>query len=86
MALPQPVQFPHVVRDPRILGGEPTVKGTRVPVRAIVLFLRYNGDLAHIFEAFPRLTQTDVDQALAFYQANQAEIERHIRENEDDAQ
>jgi uncharacterized protein (DUF433 family) len=85
MAVPRPVQFPHIVRDPGIVGGEPTVKGTRIPVRAIVLFLRHNGTLTHTFEAFPRLTPSDVEQALAFYQANQEEIDRHIRENEDDA-
>ena len=85
MALPQPVRFPRIVRDPAIVGGEPTVKGTRVSVRAVVLFLRHNGSLAHIFEAFPRLTQSDVDQALAYYEAHQQEIDQYITENEDDA-
>ncbi len=31
-----PSRFPHIVRDPRVLGGEPTVAGTRVPVWVVV--------------------------------------------------
>ncbi len=28
--------YPHIRRDDHILGGEPIIKGTRTPVRAIV--------------------------------------------------
>ena len=71
MALPQPNRFPRIVRDPRIVGGEPTIKGTRVPVRSIVLFRRYEEDLTHNLEAFPRLTPVDVDEALVYYERSQ---------------
>jgi uncharacterized protein (DUF433 family) len=85
VALPHSASFPRIVRDPHILGGEPTIRGTRIPVRSIVLFRRFEGDLAHIFEAFPRLTPEDVDEALAFYDANRDDIDRYIHENQNDA-
>lgn len=42
-AVPQQVSS-RIIRDPRILGGEPTVKGTRIPVWSIVVTHRYYGD------------------------------------------
>jgi uncharacterized protein (DUF433 family) len=76
----------RIVRDARILGGEPTVKGTRVPVRAIVLTRRHAAETEHLCRAFPMLTRTDVEAALAFYEANREEIDRFIAEDElDDA-
>jgi uncharacterized protein (DUF433 family) len=72
----------RVVRDPRILGGEPTVEGTRVPVRPIVLAHRYYGDAEQVCRVHPMLDQAAVDDALAFYAANAEEIDRYIAEND----
>jgi uncharacterized protein (DUF433 family) len=83
MALPEANTFPRIVRDPRILGGEPTVKGTRVPVRALVLYRRHELDLKHLFEDYPRITQADFEEALAFYEAHRDEIDGYIREGQD---
>ena len=85
MALPPSNLFPRIVHDPRILGGEPTVKRTRISVRIIVLALRYDRDIDHLLEGYPTLDRESVEQALAFYEANRAEIDQHIRENQDDA-
>jgi uncharacterized protein (DUF433 family) len=71
-----------VVRNPRIQGGEPTIRGTRVPVRSIVVARdRYDGDLARVAQAFT-IDEDAVRAALAFYEANKAEIDRIIDENE----
>lgn len=71
----------HVVRSRTILGGEPTVQGTRVPVRAIVLACRLYPDIERLRVAFPMLSDEDITGALAFYQANQKEIDDYITEN-----
>jgi len=71
----------HIVRSSKVLGGEPTVQGTRVPVRAIVLTHRLYPDIARLRVAFPMLSSEDIVEALAFYHANQEEIERYIAEN-----
>jgi uncharacterized protein (DUF433 family) len=84
MAIEHSVDFPHIVRDPRIQGGEPTVEGTRVPVRALVVAHRFTPDIAYLVTAYPSLTAALIEEALAFYDAHQGEIERLIHENEAD--
>ena len=77
-----PRRFPRIVRDPVIVGGEPTVQGTRVPVRSIVVLHQLYGDTERLRRAFPRLDDADVDETLAFYGANIEEVDRLIAENE----
>ncbi|MCC7367720.1 MAG: DUF433 domain-containing protein [Chloroflexi bacterium] len=82
------VQHPYprrAVRNPRILEGEPTLEGTRVSVRTVVVASRYLASVRQIVDAYPMLDQTAVEMALAFYDAHQAEIDCYIAENEDSA-
>jgi uncharacterized protein (DUF433 family) len=74
--------YSHIVRRPDILEGEPTVAGTRVPVRAIVLYFRIYRDLDRLGHAFPMLTRAALEEALDFYQAHTEEIDRYIAENQ----
>jgi uncharacterized protein (DUF433 family) len=83
MALPESA-FPRIVHDRRIVGGEPTIKGTRIPVRVLVLYRRYEPDLVHLYEDYPRLTPADVDEAFAYYEAHRDEIDGLIRESQDE--
>jgi uncharacterized protein (DUF433 family) len=85
MALPtQRESWPRqVVRNPRILGGEPTLEGTRVPVRTIVEATRYASDLDDIVRGYPMLDRTAVETALTFYEQHRDEIDRYIVENQD---
>jgi uncharacterized protein (DUF433 family) len=84
MAQPQPVSFPRIVRKPGIVGGEPTVAGTRISVRIIVQAYQQEPDIAAMLEDYPMLDREAIEEALAFYEANRAEIDRYIEENEDD--
>jgi uncharacterized protein (DUF433 family) len=77
-----PACFPHVVRDPGVLGGEPTIVGTRIPVWVVVAAWRTQQDLAHILRAYPALTPALVQEALAFAEMNAAEIEAALAANE----
>ncbi|MBI3974502.1 MAG: DUF433 domain-containing protein [Chloroflexi bacterium] len=79
MATPAAVTYSRIVRDERIHGGEPVVAGTRVPVSAIVATWHAEHDLTAVLAAYPRLTAPDVAQALAYYDANRAEIDQLIR-------
>ena len=72
----------RIVRDQNILGGEPTVAGTRVPVRSIVIGLgRYGGDLARVSQAY-RLDHETVREAVGYYHEHREEIDDLIRDNE----
>jgi uncharacterized protein (DUF433 family) len=72
----------RIIRDPRICGGDPVVAGTRVPVHSVVIQWRYYHDVDRLIQAFPRLDAAAIKTALAFYEANRAEIDRLIEEHE----
>jgi uncharacterized protein (DUF433 family) len=73
----------RIVRNPRVLGGEPIVEGTRVPVRSIVLVSRYAPDLDYVCRAFALPPQA-VQLALRHYEQNRTEIDQYIADNESD--
>lgn len=56
----------RIIRDPNILAGKPTVKGTRIPVDLVLAKLAYNPDLDELFADYPRLTMEDVKACLEF--------------------
>ena len=73
---------PRIVRDPEIVGGAPTVKGTRVPVRAIACLWRATGDQALIRRNYPRLSEEDVEAAIHYYREHRAEIDAELAAEE----
>ncbi|MBI3972141.1 MAG: DUF433 domain-containing protein [Chloroflexi bacterium] len=75
--------FSRIVRDPSVLEGEPIVAGTRIPVRSIVLAWEQYGTDARVLQAYPRLTRADLREALAYYTAHKAEIDRFVAEEDD---
>jgi uncharacterized protein (DUF433 family) len=76
--------FPHIVRDPRVQGGEPTVAGTRVPVRALVVAHRGQPNIEYLCGAYPSLNAALIREALEFYQVHRNEIDGLIAGNEAD--
>ena len=66
-------------RPRRIHGGEPVVRGARVPVRAIVVSWSAEPDMSTMLEAYPRLTEADIREALAYYEAHRTELDERIR-------
>jgi uncharacterized protein (DUF433 family) len=63
----------HIVRDPKICGGEPVVKGTRVTVRTILATLAEGATIEEILADFPTLTERDVRAVIAFAAASAEE-------------
>jgi uncharacterized protein (DUF433 family) len=49
-----------IVRDPKICGGQPIVRGTRVPVRTILASLAEGAWIDQILADFPTLTEAQV--------------------------
>lgn len=72
----------YIAREYTILGGEPVVKGTRIPVRSIVRAFEIYGDRGRVLQAFPSLKPEQVDAAMRFYQHNPELIRQYIDENE----
>ena len=53
-----------IVRDPAIMSGEPTFRGTRVLVRTMFDYLEAGHSLERFLEGFPTVTRAMVLQAL----------------------
>lgn len=71
----------YIVTDERILNGEPIIKGTRTPVRAIVELWRQGTPPEAIPQRLPHLTLAQVFDALSYYSDHQDEINHHIVRN-----
>jgi uncharacterized protein (DUF433 family) len=56
----------YIVRDPRICGGEPVIKGTRVTLRTILASLAEGASVDDLLEDFATLKEQDVRAAIAF--------------------
>jgi uncharacterized protein (DUF433 family) len=77
----QSTEYLYIVRDDRILSGEPIIKGTRTPVRAIVETWRMGVAPEEIPKGLPHLTLAQVFSALTYYSDHQEEINNYIERN-----
>ncbi len=71
----------YITADAEILNGEPVVKGTRTPVRAIVELYRLGVSAEEIPSHLPHLSLAQIFDALSFYSDNSDLINRLIVEN-----
>ncbi|GEM_PF-288151 len=56
----------RLIRDPKIMGGQLVVKGTRIPVETVIQHLADTPDFNDLFLDFPHLTIEDVQACLAY--------------------
>jgi len=77
----QATDYLYVVRDDEILHGEPIIKGTRTPIRAIVEIWRLGVAPEEIPVGMPHLTLGQVFGALTYYSDHQNEINQYIERN-----
>jgi uncharacterized protein (DUF433 family) len=78
----QATEHCYIVTDDQILSGEPIIKGTRTPVRAIVEMWRLGVVPEEIPRRLPHLTLAQIFDALSYYSDHQAEINGYIMQNQ----
>lgn len=59
-----------VVSDPEIRGGEPTIRGTRIPVYLVADLVEQGAKLRELLEDYPALTASMLRSALAYAQTH----------------
>lgn len=62
-----------IIRDPKICGGEPVIKGTRVTVRTVLASLAEGATIREILEDFPSLNEKKIRAIIAFAAASAEE-------------
>ena len=75
------IESRYITRNAEILSGEPIIKGTRIPVRAIVGMWRLGIPPEEIPQHLPPLRLAQVFDALSFYDDNPEEINEYIQRN-----
>ena len=56
----------HVEINPAVMLGKPVIRGTRIPVELIIRKLGEGATEADLLDAYPRLTQGDIQAALLY--------------------
>ena len=59
----------RIIVDPDILVGKPIVKGTRIPVELVLKRLAQDFDVQKLLEAYPRMTEEDIEACLEYARA-----------------
>jgi uncharacterized protein (DUF433 family) len=67
-----------------VCGGDPRIAGTRIPVWTLEHYGRLGLTGPQILVAFPALRATDLVNAWSFVAGHRDDIDRQIRDNEED--
>ena len=55
----------HLMVDPAVCHGELTFRGTRIPVRTILLYLAKGRTLAYLRKSWPEVTSEAIEEAVS---------------------
>lgn len=77
-----PTEYPHIVRNEGVLGGQPVIEGTRIAVWHIVgYYYKVGMSVEEILAEWDYLQPAQVFSAMAFYHDHRAEIDAVREEN-----
>ena len=65
----------RIIIDPKVMGGKPVIKGTRISVEIILKKLGQKIDTEEILRDFPRLTHNDIRAAILYAESLVEDIE-----------
>jgi len=75
---------PGIESTPGVCGGEPRIVRTRIPVWVLEQARRLGTSEADLLHSYPTLRAEDLVNAWGYVRSHRDEIERQIRDNEDD--
>lgn len=73
-------EHPHIARHPKICGGSPVIRGTRITVRLLATLARCGETPEGILQAYPHLTLAQIHDALSYYFDHRQEIAQEIED------
>jgi uncharacterized protein (DUF433 family) len=54
--------------DPKVMGGKPVIRGTRIPVELVLRKLAEGASVEELVDGYPSLTPQDIEAAKAWQQ------------------
>ena len=76
-------KHPYVSIDPRIAGGQPVIRGTRIKVIDIAIRYEFMGLSADkIIDEYPHLKLEQIHDALSYYYEHKNTFDRKYREDQ----
>lgn len=76
--------FPGIESTPNVMGGAACIVRTRIPVWLLEQYRRLGTSEAELLRAYPGLRAEDLANAWGYVRSHRNEIDRDIRENEQD--
>lgn len=73
-----------ISKDPARCGGDACIRDGRIPVWVLVNYQRSGGSDTDLLREYPSLTPADLEAAREYAVSHPEEIERAIRENEEE--
>jgi uncharacterized protein (DUF433 family) len=64
------ITLDRITRDPKVMNGQPCIRGMRLTVRRVLEALATYPDRGELFAEYPELEEEDVRQAMAFAAAS----------------
>lgn len=62
-----------IVRDPKVCGGQPVIKGTRATLRTVLATLAEGASVDEVVQSFPSMRPFDVRAVIAYAAASAEE-------------
>ena len=75
--------FPGIESNPQIIGGEPCIVRTRIPVWVLIQARRLGTTESELLRAYPTLRAEDLTNAWAYERSHRREIDAQIKANEE---
>ncbi len=72
-----------IQKTPNVIGGDACIRTTRIAVWMLVGYRQLGLSDERLLEAYPGLNQEDLDAAWRYYEANKAEVDEALRENDE---
>jgi uncharacterized protein (DUF433 family) len=66
MNLKRPIHLDRITIDPDVMGGQPCIRGLRIPVSLIIKLIASGKSVKEILDNYPELEEEDVRQALEY--------------------
>jgi uncharacterized protein (DUF433 family) len=74
--------FHFITSNPKILGGKPIIKNSRISVEFILEWIASGGTVESFYKEYPHLPKCSVEEAIMYaaqFTKNEILIEEHIR-------